>query len=556
MLRHPGWTSVLGFGLLLLTLNAAVAQQRRTALVIGNATYKDSPLTNPVNDATDMAATLKRLGFDVTRLLNANLQTMEDTIEAFGLKLRQGGLGLFYFAGHGVQIDGENYLIPVGELIGSQVQARSRSVAVGNILGAMRDARNEINVVILDACRNNPLPKSDRALQRGLAMPIAQTRGTLIAYATSPGETASDGNSRNGVYTQYLLQHITTPGLKVEDVFKNVRRDVDKATQSKQLPWELSSLSGDFYFTGPGSTSASAVLPPEAIQPPPTSSGPTKSSKLGTGDAGSQPRPGVKAVPLAAGAQPQLGPQVAVGVYPPTVQTPTPGRSFETRHNSIGMELVLIPPGEFMMGSENGDPDEKPLHKVIIKNSFYLGKHEVTQAQWQEVMGTNPSHFKGDPNRPVERVSWKMAQEFIRKLNEREGHTLYRLPTEAEWEYAARAGSKGKYTFGDEDTLLEQYAWYNKNDKGTTHPVGQLKPNTWGLYDMHGNVWEWVQDWRGPYAAETAVDPAGPPTGNARGYRGGGWGYGPERCKAAKRSYDSPDYVYGTHGFRLAMSPQ
>src|SRR5262249_22948572 len=155
MLRHPEWTSVCIFGLLLLTLNAAVAQQRRTALVIGNAAYKDAPLVNPVNDAADMATALKRLGFDVTILRNANLQTMEDNIEAFSIKLRQGGMGLFYYAGHGVQIDGENYLIPVGELIASQVQARARSVAVGTVLGAMRDARNELNVVILDACRNN-----------------------------------------------------------------------------------------------------------------------------------------------------------------------------------------------------------------------------------------------------------------------------------------------------------------------------------------------------------------------------------------------------------------
>jgi formylglycine-generating enzyme required for sulfatase activity len=220
------------------------------------------------------------------------------------------------------------------------------------------------------------------------------------------------------------------------------------------------------------------------------------------------------------------------------------------------MELLLIHPGEFMMGAEKGDADEKPVHKVVISKPFYLGKYEVTQAQWQDVMGTNPSHFKGDPNRPVERVSWKMVQEFITKLNAREGHTLYRLPTEAEWEYAARAGSTSKYSFGDEDAQLEQYAWYNKNDKGATHPVGQLKPNAWGLYDMHGNVWEWVNDWRGPYTGGQEVDPQGPATGNAKGYRGGGWGYGAVRCRSTDRSYDSPDYIYGTHGFRLAMTAQ
>ena len=222
--------------------------------------------------------------------------------------------------------------------------------------------------------------------------------------------------------------------------------------------------------------------------------------------------------------------------------------------NSIDMELVLLPAGEFMMGSDYYEPDERPVHRVVISKPFYLGKYEVTQAQWLAVMGTNPSHFKGDLNRPVERVSWHMVQEFIRRLNSREGHTKYRLPTEAEWEYATRAGSTTQYSFGDNESSLEQFAWYNKNDRGTTHPVGQLKPNAWGLYDMHGNVWEWVNDWRGPYLLGTIIDPQGPATGNAKGYRGGGWGYGAGRCRSADRSYDAPHYVYGTHGFRLARN--
>ena len=213
-----------------------------------------------------------------------------------------------------------------------------------------------------------------------------------------------------------------------------------------------------------------------------------------------------------------------------------------------------MPAGEFMMGSDYAEPDERPIHRVVISKPFYLGKYEVTQAQWLEVMGTNPSHFKGDLNRPVERVSWYMVQDFIRRLNGREGHNKYRLPTEAEWEYAMRAGSTTRYSFGDNESFLEQFAWYNKNDGGKTHPVGQLKPNAWGLYDMHGNVWEWVHDWRGPYLLGTVIDPQGPATGNAKGYRGGGWGYGAGRCRSADRSYDAPHYVYGTHGFRLARN--
>jgi formylglycine-generating enzyme required for sulfatase activity len=161
--------------------------------------------------------------------------------------------------------------------------------------------------------------------------------------------------------------------------------------------------------------------------------------------------------------------------------------------NSLGMEFVLIPAGEFTMGSDESRSTQPP-HQVIIRQPFYLGKYEVTQAQWTTVMGKNPSQFLGDPHLPVENVSWNEVQGFIRLLNAREGGDRYRLPTEAEWEFAARACKKTAYSFGDDEGQLEKYAWYDENAGKRTHAVGQLRRNPWGLYDVHGNVWEWCQN--------------------------------------------------------------
>ena len=235
--------------------------------------------------------------------------------------------------------------------------------------------------------------------------------------------------------------------------------------------------------------------------------------------------------------------------------------------NKLGMEFVLIPPGEFLMGSPEDEPeryDNEKQHRVIISRAFYMQTTTVTQGQWEKLMGNNPSHFEDEgENCPVENVSWDDTQEFIKKLNldsarlpAGERSRTYRLPTEAEWEYACRAGTTTAYCFGDDAGRLGEYAWYSGNSEKRTHSVGQLKPNVWGLHDMHGNVWEWCQDWwSGDYPSDTVTDPGGQPTGSSRVLRGGSWVNSAERCRSADRGNISPGYRGVDYGIRLVLSP-
>jgi formylglycine-generating enzyme required for sulfatase activity/serine/threonine protein kinase len=230
--------------------------------------------------------------------------------------------------------------------------------------------------------------------------------------------------------------------------------------------------------------------------------------------------------------------------------------------NSIGMQLTLIPGGEFLMGSPDSDRDaggdEKPQHRVQITQPFYLGTYEVTQTEYERVMGTNPSQFKRMvPPVPVEMVSWGDAQTFCQKLSslaeERAAGRVYRLPTEAEWEYACRAGSASRFCFGDDSTSLRDSAWLP--GVYATDPVGQRKPNAWGLHDMHGNVWEWCQDRYGPYEVASSSDPPGPSSGPSRVGRGGAWGSGSGSCRSASRYGFAPTNRSPVLGFRVARSP-
>jgi formylglycine-generating enzyme required for sulfatase activity len=243
-----------------------------------------------------------------------------------------------------------------------------------------------------------------------------------------------------------------------------------------------------------------------------------------------------------------------------------PGQLTVDLGGGVKLEMVLIPAGEFMMGCPSSDQDavdaEKPQHRVRITRPFYLGKYPVTQEQWDAVMGGQATtgddhHFKGLKN-PVDTVSWQNCQEFLEQLNRRPGNPgeKFQLPTEAQWEYACRAGSSTKYCYGDEESRLGEYAWYDDNSEHKTHPVGEKKPNAWGLYDVHGNIWQWCEDrFGGGYYAKSPVDdPPGPAAGSDRALRGGAWGSYARSCRSSSRLALTPMYRDENLGFRVARA--
>jgi len=241
--------------------------------------------------------------------------------------------------------------------------------------------------------------------------------------------------------------------------------------------------------------------------------------------------------------------------------------------NAIGMEFVWIPPGTFMMGSAENVPgrrENEEQHEVTLTEGFYMQTTEVTQGQWGVVIGSNWRHLlrvaAANPKGwtgfgecdacPMDSVTFGDVEDFLRKLNQREGGSRYRLPTEAEWEYAARAGSTTRFSFGDDDAKAGEYAWFRSNSGFKTHPVGQKKPNAWGLYDIHGNVYEWCQDWYGDYPSGSVTDPTGPPSGTHKVYRGGAWDRrGPNYLRSAYRCrMKAPFDTFNAMGLRLVRT--
>jgi formylglycine-generating enzyme required for sulfatase activity len=572
----------------LLLAEQAFAQSARYALVIGNGTYAElGRLKNPVNDARDIAAALTSLGFQVDSLADADLTAMEDAVVRLGNRLStsKDSIGFFFYAGHGVQSNGINYLIPADAHIANASFLKSKALAAQEVLDTLQDAHNALNVVVLDACRDNPFSWA-RSGARGLSVVAAQPPGSIIAYATSAGSVAQDGAGRNGVFTAELLKNIRTPGMEIMEVFKRTGAGVQATTAGAQVPAIYNQYFGSAFLAGSGTAPAPAVTP--AKKPSLTVVNAygsvtvevkTKGTIYLNGTAMGELIPGSSARlnDIEAG-QASLEMRYADGktetLTADVTKNAVTAVSFGyVERSKMSENMVLVEGGTFQMGDtfDDGSEDGKPVHTVTV-SSFYVGKYEVTQKEWRDVMGTDPSRFTGN-DLPVEGVSWFDAVDYCRRLSAKNGldscygfdgtnitsdftKNGFRLPTEAEWEYAAKGGRQSRGTKYAGSSSPDEVAWWGGNAGGKTHPVGQKQANELGLFDMSGNVWEWCWDWYGAYSASSQTDPKGVSSGDMRVLRGGCWGNSEEFVRAPVREEFAPNRSFVNWGFRVAASAQ
>lgn len=620
-------------------------KEARVALIIGNSSYKSAPLDNPANDASDLANALEKQGFNVLVRENVGERGLKEAVEIFAKHLQKGGIGLFFFAGHGIQLKDQNFLLPVDIGFDSETDISYKSVSAEYVLSRMAEAGNRINVVILDACRNNPFQQAGRSINKGLGvMNVGRTeKGTFIAYATSPGSTASDGGGRNGLYTKHLLRSLETRDTDIDKVFGRVRTAVVQETNGQQVPWTSSSVIGEFHFNAKEEVATAPQLqktrdevegeqeevPYDAAQEKahwdrvkdsrnpadylgylekfPSTQHASLARWMVKKYGGVLPAQAARPAPAAAPAKLAMAAPAPVLSSPPPVSAaaagigalPSPGTVIQDCPQCP--ELVSVQGGEYVMGSgpeqKPREPDEEPAHTVRVDGPFAVGKFEVTRAQYAAFAKETGRGGKGgcystrggryhkdskatwqDPgfrqkeDEPVVCVSWDDTQAYLAWLSKKTGKA-YRLLNESEWEYVARAGSAGKRYWAEaDDASVCRYASVaDTSIKGVspgmpvfscsdgfafTSPVGRFPPNAFGVHDMLGNAWEWVEDcWNEGYAGAPNLAQArlsGACT--ERVFRGGAWDSTPATMRVAYRDRESKDDRHDNLGFRVART--
>ncbi|HMO92659.1 MAG TPA: SUMF1/EgtB/PvdO family nonheme iron enzyme [Pirellulaceae bacterium] len=530
------------------------------------------------NDVEQFAKVLAQSGFDpknihlMTQAVGAEnprfFPTAKNVMKELELLLSildTGDTIIVAFTGHGVQFAGDatNYFCPADV----NLEDRNTLISLSEVFEKLEMSKARHKVLLVDACRNDPQTEFSKSSKRIILEPVHERKppvmegGTAALFSCSGGEQSwEDDKLSHGVFFNYVIEGLT--GKADLDGDKQITFDELKAyTRSAVKSYVFKEL-GEAQT--PSSSTAKENIGSVAIV--------TLQKSL----------PNLLTAPFSV-----VVARESQQRWSDYLQTQV------TIENSIGMELVLIPPGEFMMGStdaENGLDGEKPQHRVQISQPFLLGRTEVTQKQWKSVMGTEPwkedgklrDYVREGDDYPATVVSWEDAAKFCNALSKRDGKqpvyriagengrdTImdrdsdgYRLPTEAEWEYACRGGTTTAFSFGNEESKLSDYAWWggfsddgNAKDEKYAHRVGLKRSNPFGLHDMHGNLWEWCWDWYGAYPSGSVSDPTGVDTGSFRVGRGGGWRNIPRYCRSAIRRRNDPSFRFHGLGFRVASSP-
>jgi formylglycine-generating enzyme required for sulfatase activity len=633
---------VAAFACALLTICLGIAPghaERRVALVIGNSSYQGTaPLPNPRNDAADMAAALQAVGFETIVATDLDKRGMDDAFRRFARLARDADAALFFYAGHGMQFAGTNYLMPVDAKLQDEADVPYELAKVDDVIADLSRARN-IRIVILDACRDNPLAERLRmglpaarsaAVSRGLAR-IERSQGLITAFATQPGQVAADGfGTRNSPFTTALLKHLATPGIEAGTLFRRVAQDVNLSTAGKQTPELSVSMLGEFYFAGPGPGSAPAAAPAPSNEAERAWAAVRETSsvtlleefirRFGDSFYAALARARLDELKRVAAVVPPVVPSVPAGpcgAAPLTVSWSTRAAQPLSTTEECALqpkdafkecdrcpEMAVVPAGTFTMGSpasEVGRYDhEGPQHPVTIGKPFAVGKFQVTFDQFAAFVAEtvydagskcyafeagsklgqkqgrswrNPG-FAQNGSHPAVCLNWNDANAYVAWLAKKTGKS-YRLLTEAQWEYAARAGTTTRYSFGDDEKDFCRYG--NGADQtakskitGTqnwtflpcsdgyayTAPVGSFSPNGNGLYDMHGNALQWLEDcWHDNYTG-ASTDGSAWVSGDCsrRVLRGGSWSNNPGDLRAANRgNYTTVTRIDGW-GFRLGRT--